>query len=219
MIVIAVANSKGGVGKTTLASALAARAAQDSKRVAMVDLDPQKSLVEWWKRRGQTDNPTIFEGADTAEDAVEALELDGWDWVFIDSPPAFLTTISDVIDSADFVIVPTKPSTLDLLASQDAVVLARESGTPFICVINDANPRERVVESARDFLLNHGLPIAKTQINHRVSHITGATVGKAAFEVNGGRDRAAAAEIDALWAEVKKAATKAARTGRKGGGR
>ena len=43
MYVIAVVNTKGGVGKTTLASALAVRAAKDSPRVAMVDLDPQRS--------------------------------------------------------------------------------------------------------------------------------------------------------------------------------
>lgn len=77
MITIAAVNSKGGVGKTTLTSALAVRAAEDSPRVAMVDMDPQKSLVEWWKRRGKSDNPTIFEGAFTAGDAVEALTLDG----------------------------------------------------------------------------------------------------------------------------------------------
>ena len=75
MHVIAVVNTKGGVGKTTLAAALAVRAAQESKRVAMVDMDPQKSLVEWWARRGRSENPTIFEGADTARDAVEALSL------------------------------------------------------------------------------------------------------------------------------------------------
>jgi chromosome partitioning protein len=68
MYVIAVVNTQGGVGKTTLASALAVRAAKDSPRVAMVDLDPQRSLVEWWQRRGSTENPTIFEGADSPVD-------------------------------------------------------------------------------------------------------------------------------------------------------
>jgi hypothetical protein len=37
------------------------------------------------------------------------------------------------------------------------------------------------------------------------------TVGKSAAEVNSGKDSAASAEIDALWKEVKEAATKAAR--------
>ncbi len=77
MYIIAVVNTKGGVGKTTIASALAVRAAKDSPRVAMVDLDPQRSLVEWWDRRGAVDNPTVFEGAASPADAVEALALDG----------------------------------------------------------------------------------------------------------------------------------------------
>ena len=40
MRVITIASTKGGVGKTTLASALAVKAATESPRVAMVDLDP-----------------------------------------------------------------------------------------------------------------------------------------------------------------------------------
>lgn len=187
------------------------RAARDSKRIAIVDLDPQKSLVEWWARRGKTENPCIFEGADTATDAVESLDLDGWDFVFLDGPPAFITVMQEMIETADLALIPVKPSMLDLLGTQDAVVLAREAGTKFLVVINDVGPREKVVESAREFLFTHNLPIAKTQITHRVSHITGMTVGKSAAEVNNGKDTAAAEEIDALWREVKAAAIKAAK--------
>lgn len=211
MVVIAVANSKGGTGKTTLASALAVRAARESKRVAMVDLDPQKSLVAWWKRRGRSDNPTIFEGADTAGDAVEALELDGWDWVFLDGPPSYLGVIQDMIEAADFTLIPVKPSVVDILATQDAIALAREADAAFAVVVNDAGPKERVADKARESLLSFGVPILDTVIVHRVSHITAMTVGKSAAEVNNGRDKSAAEEIDALWREVKAAATKAAR--------
>ena len=131
MYVITVVSSKGGVGKTTLASALAVRASRESKRVAMVDLDPQRSLAEWWKRRGRCDNPRIFTGAETATEAVEALNLDGWDWVFIDTPPpAFLATIEDAIQQADLALVPLRASAFDLIASEDAVSIAREPGTP-----------------------------------------------------------------------------------------
>ena len=211
MISIAIVNSKGGVGKSTLAAALAVRAARDSKRIAMVDLDPQKSLVEWWARRGKTDNPTIFEGADTAADAVESLQLDGWDFVFLDGPPAFIGVMEEMIEAADFVLIPVKASMIDLLATQDAVALAREANAKFLVVINDVGPRERLVESARELLSNAEVPIAHTQITHRVSHVQGMTVGKSAAEVNNGRDRAAAEEIDRLWKEIKSAAVKASR--------
>src|SRR4029453_18825510 len=100
MITIAVANTKGGVGRTTLSAALAVRAAQDSKHVAMVDLDPQRSLVEWWKRRrkrGGPENPTIFEGCDNPADAIERALTTETEWLFLDGPPAFLTIIEAMI--------------------------------------------------------------------------------------------------------------------------
>jgi chromosome partitioning protein len=220
MICIAIVNSKGGTGKTTLASALAVRAAQEGKRVAMVDLDPQRSLAEWWARRGKPGNPEIFTGEDDARDAREALELAGAaDWVFFDSPPSHLRKLKEILEAANFAVVPLKASLVDLLATEDAVELARAGGVPFLCVFNDCGPRERLVEKARQGLLSHHIPIAETQITHRVSHVTGMTVGKSAAEVNGGRDAAAAAEIDALWAEVKAAATKAARGRARKGGR
>jgi chromosome partitioning protein len=218
MIVIAVVNSKGGVGKTTLASALAVRAAQDSKRVAMVDLDPQASLASWWARRGKTDNPCILDGKDDAADAREALEQTGWDWAFMDGPPSHLRTLKGMVGTADFVIIPIKASLVDMLATEDAVALTREAETPFLVVFNDVGPRERLVERAKESLLAHGVPIASTQISHRVSHVQGMTVGKSAAEVNGGKDASAAEEIDSLWREIKAAAQKAARARAKGRG-
>jgi len=107
--------------------------------------------------------------------------------------------------------VPVKPSMVDLLATQDAVNLAKEADRSYLVVFNDVGARERAVDSARKLLFNSGIPIADTQITHRVSHIAGMTVGKSAAEVNGGKDTAAGAEIDALWREVKAAATKAAK--------
>ena len=205
MHVVAVVNSKGGVGKTTIASALAVRAARESPRVAMVDLDPQRSLVEWWRRRGKTQNPTIFDGVDTAAEAVERLSQTGWDWVIVDSPPAFLRVIEEVIAAADLAVIPIRASILDLLATQDAVVLAQKVSTPFLCVLNDVNSRDKLADEARSTLFTAGMPIADTNISHRVSHVAAMTAGKSAAEVNGGKDKAAAAEIDALWLEVKAA--------------
>jgi chromosome partitioning protein len=218
MITIAVANTKGGVGRTTLSAALAVRAAQDSDHVAMVDLDPQRSLVEWWKRRrsktGKSGNPTIFEGVDDPADAVERALTTATEWLFLDGPPAFLTVVKAMIEVADFTLIPIKPSVGDLLASEDAVVLARGAGAAHLVVLNDvgAQERDRVVRLTREELFNHDIPIARQEIIHRVAHITGMNTGKVAGEVKGGT--AAAEEIENLWTEVKAAAMKAARTRR-----
>jgi chromosome partitioning protein len=210
MIVIAVVNSKGGTGKTTLSAALAVRAAKDSRRVALADLDPQRSLVQWWERRGATENPTVFEGVDEAADAVERVALAGYDWLFLDCPPAFLQTIEEAIHSADFAIIPIKPSLVDLTATQDTIAIARDAETPFLVVINDAvKSDEKLLDGARAFLRKFSVPAADTTMFHRTSHIRGMTVGKSAAEVTGGAT--AAKDIEELWKEVKAAATKAAR--------
>jgi chromosome partitioning protein len=220
MITIAVVNAKGGVGKTTLASALAVRAASDkgSPRVGMVDLDPQKSLVEWWERRGgvgKADNPQIMAGVDSALDAVERAEQSGlYDVLFLDGPPAFLRTVKEMVEVADFALVPIKPSMIDLLSTGDTIRLALDAGVTFMAVLNDVGPREKIVDKARAFLASHDVPIAETVIVHRSSHITAWTLGKSAAEINAGRDTAAAEEIASLWAEVKAPATKAARARR-----
>lgn len=211
MIKIAFANTKGGVGKTTLSAAVSVEAAREFRRVAAVDLDPQGSLAQWFRRRGSSDNPVCLQGVDTAEEAIERLEHTGWDYCFFDTPPAFLTTIKSVIAVADLVLIPVRPSVLDMLAMQDAVVLAREANAAFMCCLSDVGAGDKkVAQAARTFLLNANVPIAQTQVNHRVSHVAGMTVGKVAAEVNGGRDRLAAAEISALWREIKPLAIKAA---------
>jgi chromosome partitioning protein len=61
MRVVTLAGTKGGIGKTTLCSALAVRAAEDRDKVALIDLDPQESLTSWWTRRGKTKNPKLYE--------------------------------------------------------------------------------------------------------------------------------------------------------------
>lgn len=219
MNVIALVSSKGGVGKTTLASALAVRAAKESKRVAMVDLDPMGSLAAWWKRRGKTENPCIFRGADTAGEAVEALELDGWDWVFIDTPPAFLARIEDAINNCHVAVIPLRASSLDLVASEDAVLIAREVASSqvesgdvpvaHLCVINDAEPRWKATNAVRDYLLASSVPLAEAVITHRASYLSATAAGKSGPEIerapSGQKQSVADREISALWSEIKAA--------------
>lgn len=203
MRVITVASTKGGVGKTTLASALAVRAACESERVAMVDLDPLGSLAAWWARRGRSDNPEIFTGADTASEAVEKLALAGWDYVFIDTPPAFVATIEDAIENADLTIIPLRASALDLIASEDAVLIAREAGKRHLCVINDAEPRWKTTHTAREYLLAASVPVADAIVAHRQAYLAAMTRGKTGPEIDESKERKAAGEIEKLWLEVK----------------
>jgi chromosome partitioning protein len=205
---IGVLNTKGGTGKTTLVSCLGVRAAQGS-RVAVVDLDPQGSFEEWHDRRGSPDNPELMRGVDRASDAREALELTSpYDYVFFDGPPGALLVTEDAVRASHLVVIPLRASGLDLAASQDCISLCQDAGTPFLVVINAKGPYDgKFVEQARALLSSWDVPVAETAVAQRVQYVNAITTGRTGAE----KDKKAEAEIEALWAEVKAAASPAKR--------
>jgi chromosome partitioning protein len=203
MRTVAMAATKGGVGKTTLTAALSVRAAAERARVAMIDLDPQGSLTRWWELRGEVDNPRLIRGVDTVHEAVELLRMDGWEWLFIDTPPAMLTIIDPAIRSADLVLIPVRPSALDVMAVDPIVELCKEHDKRFGFLLNAAEPRSRLTETAVKYLEHEG-DVLDQHVNYRQPYIAAMTAGKTGPEVE--RDGKAREEVDGLWRNVKKLA-------------
>jgi chromosome partitioning protein len=199
MRVIAVAATKGGVGKTTIASALAVRAAEDNKRVALLDLDPQESLASWWDRR-KSENPKLFE-VDATTEAIDLLTAEGWDFVFIDTPPAKIELVEGGIAVADLVLIPCRPSALDIEQADIAVELCEAHGKPYAFVLNHAAPAWKLTKSSIEFLKFGGRTVLEPPLTFRQAYMAAMTVGKSGPEVE--KDGAARAEIDALWTAVK----------------
>ena len=83
---IAILGQKGGSGKTTIATALAVRAAQDGHSVALFDLDPQGSATRWAERR-EGENPAVVScQIFMLEKMLAKAEEGGADFAFIDTP-------------------------------------------------------------------------------------------------------------------------------------
>lgn len=204
MRVLVLAGTKGGVGKTTLASILAVRAFQDGGRVALIDTDAQSSLERWWELRGEPENPQLIE-VDASPEGLEWLLSEGWQWAIIDTPPGGIASINDAVSCATFVLIPSRASAVDVEAVDKVVDLCNDHGKPFAFVLN-AVPHGwgKLADSASAYLAQCG-PVLKARVASRKPYVAAMTVGKSGAEI----DRAAREEIDTLWAEVKRAVAKA----------
>lgn len=199
---IAILGQKGGSGKTTIATALAVRAAADGKSVALVDLDPQGSATLWAERR-DGDNPAviacpIFQLRKMLDKAGEG----GADFAIIDTPGKIENAALEAAKVADLVLIPVRATAFDLDALKELRSLLAIAGDPqAFVVINAAPVQGRRHEDARAVIEQlHGLQVAPVHLAQRNAYsdsiIAGQTVTE--YEPKG----KAAAEVDALYSLI-----------------
>lgn len=118
MKTVLVASSKGGAGKTTIATHIAAHAAVDGLKTVIIDADPQQSATRWAERRAGMDAAVLpINGASRAKTAWNSLPQ-GTQRVVIDAPAGAMATNLELwLEHADAVVVPVQPSALDLDAT------------------------------------------------------------------------------------------------------
>ena len=200
MRVVAMASQKGGSGKTTLSGHLAVQAQRAGQGpVVLIDIDPQGSLADWWNERA--DEFPAFAQTTVARLAadLEVLRQQGFKLAVIDTPPAITVAIQSVIQVAELIVIPTRPSPHDLRAVGATVDLCERAGKPLLFVVNAATPKARITSDAAVALSQHGT-VAPVTVHQRTDFAASMIDGRTVMETDPkGRS---AAEVTALWEYV-----------------
>jgi chromosome partitioning protein len=208
IVIVALLNQKGGVGKTTLALHLAGQWAGKGKRVIVVDADPQRSALDWSGQCAKEALPRLFNVLAFARDTLhrEAPEIArDADHVVIDGPPRLAPLMRSTLLAADLVVIPALPSPLVGWAS--ALRLVREARVfrPQLVarfVLNRCNVRSVIAREAGDALADDEPPTLATRVVQRVAFADATRIGRLVCEAPYGE--VAAREITALAAEIER---------------
>lgn len=160
---VLVVNPKGGSGKTTVATNLAAGLAGTKEQVYLWDLDRQQSSLTWLAMRPR--HVALVNRLDRREEDGDP-DLGKGRWLVIDSPAGLHGKgLSHALKVADKVLVPVQPSVFDMTATSAFLQLLREEkavrkNKAFIGVLGvRVDPRTRAAATLEAFLAQFGLPI------------------------------------------------------------
>jgi len=169
--IITLAAQKGGVGKTTMAVNLAVAAQVAGIKTALFDLDPQESATAWSERR-EAELPHVEPiSARRLNQAIDAAEANGFALTIIDTPPAAGAEAAAAAQRADLVIIPCRPSLIDLDAIKRTAQLIVSTGKTGIVVLNAAPPTATILlEDARVLAEATGLRVANVVLRERSAY-------------------------------------------------
>jgi chromosome partitioning protein len=205
---------KGGSGKSTLASCLAVHWHLTGRRPTLIDADPQRSIMRLAARERGLGGVSVVE--DATEDASKtARRLAAGGLVIIDTPGFRSRTTLDCLATADFLLVPVKPSPFDVDRMLDTLSILTERADGrrplFRCLLTQTTRDSVIARHIRAELAEAGLPVLRSEMTNRVAYpeatLWGATPSLISWKGPAAREIAAIAEeVDMVLGEQQAAA-------------
>ena len=210
MKTILVASSKGGAGKTTLATNLAAHFALDGKRTVLVDADPQHSSTRWAERRAELESAVLPIDASGKRPWRTRLPEDA-ERVVIDAPAGSMADdLQQFVEHADAIVVPVLPSALDIeatvgfLNSLSKVPRVHKRKLPVGLVVNRSKPWTNTSQQAVEMLKTWPYEVV-AQLRDTQAYVVLAGLGRSLFDYRSAQVRDHQADWDPLLKWIKKA--------------
>lgn len=209
MKTVLVASSKGGVGKTTLSTNLAAHFAVDGKRTVLVDADRQGSSRHWAEKRALMEHAVLpLDG--TRRDWDKHLPSDAQRVVVDAAAGAHGAELAHFLDVADAVVVPVLPSMIDIEATVPFLdTLAkhpriRKGKLPVGLVGNRLRPWTNASQQFMEALRQWPYPLV-AELRDTQAYVLMAGLGRSLFDYNSQQVREHQADWDPLLKWIKRA--------------
>ncbi len=205
-LTIAVANLKGGCGKSTLSLNLASGLISRGN-TALLDADPQGTLDHWLKA-SEGGMPDVINASDDIAKSIKKAEKK-FDYVVVDCPPSLESGhTKKVLSIADLLLIPVLPSPPDLWSSVhmvDAVKEAQKSNKKLksYLVRNQVETRSALSKAMRQAIEFCGLPALKSSLGKRAAYRWAALEGISVYQF-GARGEKAVEDVESVIKEVIK---------------
>jgi chromosome partitioning protein len=178
MPVIAVANPKGGAGKSTTTLVLATTLAAQGASVIILDCDPNKPIQLW--RKGKSKNPVTVDGEITEGNIVTKLNKyrTEYSFVFVDLEGVASVLTARAMTRANLALIPIQASPNDAGMAAKAIglirdeELAQERDIPFRVLFTRTSPQIKSrLENEITVQLRAGeIPTFTTHLNERSAY-------------------------------------------------
>lgn len=205
-MIIALVNSKGGVGKSTLAGNLAGWLHQQGQKVILADCDSQQSSSEWIQEAAPQIQVARMSGPDEVLDELPVLAKEA-DYVVADGPGSQTETSRALLMWADMAVIPCKASMFEARALDKNTAFVRQAqairkGPPSaVAVLSMVGRDYRLTKDMREAASSLRLSLAENAITLRQAYAD--APGQATFVWNMGyQAKDATEEIDALFREI-----------------
>lgn len=182
MKTLALVSQKGGVGKTTLATALAVAAAGDGWKPVLIDLDPQASASFWKDTRQSDDIAVTAAPASRVGHVLKAASEAGAGLAIIDTPPFAKDIAYEAAQHADFVLIPTRPAVLDVMAMTRTVELIQAFHKPAAVVLTFCPPAGKEIDDTEVAIAALNVALCPVRIGQRIAYSRAQQTGLAAHE-------------------------------------
>lgn len=207
--VIVLATSKGGAGKTTLATCLAAHWHNFGMRVAIIDADPQGSIIKSYNPAGPMGSISVFSDPEVTVYNTINEKRGNFDIIIVDTGGFSNKTAAMAILDADLVLIPSKASALDIQRAIETHGLIKDlnftperAGKPIVyrMVLTMTVQGTVIARQVKQDLKEMGYLLIDSELHNRVVYQEGTLEGTPPNLLD--QDSAAAIDVAAIAREI-----------------